>query len=44
LAHAHDGYEMPAAFDGVRYTIMSYNNNDHQIARWMNGQLVHNGA
>jgi hypothetical protein len=28
----------------VRYTITSYNNNDHQIARWMNGQLVHNGA
>ena len=40
LAHAHDGHEMPAAFDDVRYTIMSYNNNDHQIARWMNGQLV----
>ena len=32
------------AFDDVRYTIMSYNNNDHQIARWMNGQLVHYGA
>ena len=44
LAHANDGHEMPAAFDDVRYTTMSYNNNDHQIARWMNGQLVHYGA
>ena len=35
---------MPTEFDDVRYTIMSYNNNDHQIARWMNGQLVHYGA
>ena len=30
LAHAHDGHEMPAVFDDVRYTIMSYNNNDYQ--------------
>jgi serralysin len=44
LAHVHDVHEMPAAFDDVRYTIMSYNNNDYQIARWMNGHLVHYGT
>lgn len=44
LAHAHDGHEMPAVFDDVRSTMMSYNNNDYQIARWMNRQLVDYGA
>lgn len=44
LAHSHDGHEMTDALDDVRYTIMSYNNYDSQVAQWINGQIVHYAA